>query len=147
MPFRLLPHVAPEDGETVRKAVGGALRCYALPDLVEWHGSDLLIPLRRRDGAVQVGGINVHPETVRTLLLSHPGVADAEVRLMHPAEGERLKAFIVPQQPAGAGEELRRDLEALVAERLTPPERPRAFTFGEAVPSNAMGKRVDWRIE
>ena len=145
-PFRLLPHVSRDEDEAVRKAVGGAMRRYVLPDLVEWQGPDLLIPLARRDGAVQVGGVNVYPEAVRAVLLSHPGVFDAEVRLMHPVEGERLKAFIVPKQPAGSAEDLRHDLEALVAQRLTPPERPRAFTFGGAVPANPMGKRVDWRI-
>ena len=65
----------------------------------------------------------------------------------HPAEGERLKAFVVPKHQGGSGDDLRRELEALAAERLTPLEQPRAFTFGAAVPANPMGKRTDWRIE
>jgi 4-coumarate--CoA ligase (photoactive yellow protein activation family) len=146
-PFRLLPHVSRDDDESVRKSLRGAVLRYALPDTVAWRGPDLLVPVSRRDGAVQVGGVNVDPEAVRAVLLGHPDVADAAVRLMHPTEGERIKAFIVPKHGAGSHEQLRLDLEARVAERLQPLERPRAFTFGAAVPTNAMGKRVDWRID
>lgn len=147
MAFRLLPHVARDGEQSVQKILGGAVRRYALPDRVAWHGPDLLTPLSRLDGAVQVGAVNVYPEAVRAVLLAHPGVADAEVRMMQPDEGERLKAFIVARDAAAPRERLRRDLEAWAAERLQPLERPRAFTFGTAVPVNSMGKRTDWRIE
>ena len=146
-PFRLLAHLTREDEQSVRKSTGGTVRRFALPDYVTWQGPDLLTPLSRKDGALQVGAVNVYPEAVRTVLLAHPGVADAEVRLMRPDEGERFKAFIVAKDAAAPSEPLRRDLEAWVAERLQPLERPRAFTFGTAVPVNAMGKRTDWRIE
>jgi long-chain acyl-CoA synthetase len=33
---------------------------------------------------VQVGGVNVFPERVRQVLLEHPLVVDAAVRLMRP---------------------------------------------------------------
>ncbi len=146
-PFRLFPHVARDDERSVRKSTGSTERRHALPDLVTWHGPDLLTPISRRDSAVQVGAVNVYPEVIRAVLLAHPGVADVEVRLMHPSEGERIKAFIVARDTACPIEQLRRDLEAWVAERLQPMERPRAFTFGTAVPANAMGKRTDWPIE
>jgi 4-coumarate--CoA ligase len=146
-PFRLLPHLTREDDQNVWKLTDNTPRRYALPDHVTWNGPDLLTPLSRRDGAVQVGAINVYPEVTRAALLAHPDVADAEVRLMHPSEGERIKAFIVPKDAAGSIEQLRSDLETWVTECLQPMERPRAFTFGTAVPTNAMGKRTDWRIE
>jgi acyl-coenzyme A synthetase/AMP-(fatty) acid ligase len=146
-PFRLLPHVMRRDDETVQKSAGSTIRSYTLPDLVTWHGPDLLTPISRRDGAAQVGVVNVYPDVIRAVLLAHPGVADAEVRLMRPTEGERIKAFIVPKEAGSSREQLCCSLEAWVAERLQPPERPRAFTFGAAVPINAMGKRTDWRIE
>ncbi len=146
-PFRLLPHLTRGDDHSVQKSLGGAARRFALPDHVTWQGPDLLTPLSRLDGAVQVGAVNVHPEAVRAVLLAHPGVADAEVRLMRPDEGERIKAFIVAREAATSSEQLRRDLEAWVAERLQPIERPRSFTFGTAVPADAMGKRTDWRID
>jgi long-chain acyl-CoA synthetase len=147
MPFRLLPHITRYDEHSVRKATGSNSRSYSLPNDVMWQGPDLLIPLSRKDGAVQVGAVNVYPDAVRAVLIAHPGVADAEVRLMRPDEGERLKAFIVARDAARSSEQLRRDLETWIAERLQPMERPRAYTFGTAVPMGAMGKSTDWRID
>jgi 4-coumarate--CoA ligase (photoactive yellow protein activation family) len=145
-PFRLFRHLVREDERSVRKSVNGVTRHYPLPDHVTWHGPDLLAPVSRRDGAVQVGGVNVYPESIRAVLLAHPHVADAEVRLMTPDEGERIKAFIVAKDPRVPPPELRLALEAWVNERLQPLERPRAYTFGTAVPVNAMGKKIDWQI-
>ncbi len=144
LPFRLFPHIARDGEQNVLKTVGGAVHRIALPDQVTWHGLDLLAPHARRDGAVQVGGVNVYPQVVRSVLLAHPGVADAEVRLMREDEGERLKAFVVAKDAAAPLEPLHRDLEVWLSERLQPLERPRAFTFGLAIPVNAMGKKIDW---
>ena len=116
----------------------------ALPDHVTWLGLDRLIPTARRDGAVQVGGVNLYPQAVRSVLLAHAAVADAEVRLMRKEEGERLKAFVVPKDPAAPLEPLRRDLEEWLRNRLQSLERPRSLTFGPAIPVNAMGKKIDW---
>ncbi len=44
MAFRLLPHVARDGEQSVQKTLGGAVRRYALPDRVAWHGPDLLTP-------------------------------------------------------------------------------------------------------
>ncbi len=144
LPFRLFPHLARDDEQNLLKTVGGAVHRIALPDHVTWHGLDLLTPRARRDGAVQVGGVNVYPHVTRSVLLAHPGVADADVRLMREDEGERLKAFVVAKDAAAPLEPLRLDLEAWLSERLQPLERPRAFTFGPAIPANAMGKKIDW---
>jgi long-chain acyl-CoA synthetase len=146
-PFRLMPHITRDDEHNVRKATGGSSRSYALPNHVTWEGPDLLTPRSRKDGAVQIGAVNVYLDAVCAVLLAHPGVADAEVRLMRPDEGERIKAYIVARDAAGSSEQLRRDLEAWVTSRLQPLERPRAYTFGTAVPTSAMGKRTDWRID
>ena len=92
---------------------------------------------------MQVGGTNVFPARVRSVLLAHPLVADAAVRLMAPAEGTRLKAFIVPRDGADKAT-LPAELERWVQQRLSAPERPRAFSFGAALPVNAQGKGCDW---
>jgi acyl-CoA synthetase (AMP-forming)/AMP-acid ligase II len=55
--------------------------------------------LRRQDGAVQVGGINVFPSRVAEVLARHPLVAQASVRLAAPEQGGRLKALIVCKDP------------------------------------------------
>lgn len=120
--------------------VGRDNRHYALPDHVERIGERTLRPIRRRDGAVQVGGHNVWPARVAEALRQVDGVANAVVRLH--ADG-RLKAFIVPdgdRDPA----ELAVIVERYAADRLSVPERPRHLRFGTALPCNAMGKPEDW---
>ena len=92
-----------------------------------------------------MGGINVFPARVRQVLLDHPQVTDAQVRLMTPDEGSRLKAFVVPS--AGVDPvTLQADLWRWTESRLTAPERPKAFTLGEQLPRNAIGKLSDWPL-
>lgn len=114
------------------------------PDLLDWVDDGAFRVRGRRDGAVQVGGHNVFPDKVRACLLEHDAVADAAVRLMRPDEGDRLKACIVPATPDTDAGQLRAALESWTAARLTPPEQPRAWRFGPALPRTAMGKPADW---
>ena len=96
-----------------------------------------------QDGMVQVGGINVSLSRVAALLRARPGVADAAVRLMRPDEGMRLKAFIVAA-PGAALEVMRQELEGWIEMNLPTVERPKALMFGRALPTNELGKSVDW---
>lgn len=144
-PFRLLPYWEREGTQLRRKADCAALTA-EMPDHVEWLGPDLLRPVGRRDGAVQVAGVNVHPERVRAVLLAHTGVAEARVRLMRPDEGDWLKAFVVAWEGVEPGA-LRDALEGWTRTRLTAPERPRAITLGTALPVTLSGKPGDWFIE
>lgn len=139
--FRLLPvwrFAEARDGDVRIEAADG--RGCALPDIVAMTGPDAFTLRGRRDGAVQVGGINVYPGRVAAALERHPGVAAARVR---PGAG-RLKALIVPADPAGDGAGLRRELRAWMARELTVPERPGALTIAAALPTGAMGKDADW---
>ncbi|SMP74979.1 AMP-binding protein [Noviherbaspirillum suwonense] len=115
-------------------------------DRLTWLDERRFVPTGRIDQAVQVGGMNVFPARVRRELLLHPDVLDASVRLMRPAEGNRLKAFVVPRDAAADPAELHAKLDAWAGARLTAPERPRAFSFGAALPVDAKGKPADWLI-
>lgn len=141
-PYALLPDWR-RGAEALLRADGEDI---AWPDHLEWQDARHFRVLGRRDGAVQVGGVNVHPERIAAVLLEHPEVAEAAVRLMRPEEGSRLKAFVVPRQPGADEAALRASLAAQVEARLSPPERPRAFTFGPALPLTPMGKRADWPV-
>jgi acyl-coenzyme A synthetase/AMP-(fatty) acid ligase len=57
-----------------------------------------------------------------------------------------LKAFVVPAD-ACLPALLREELHRWMAERLTPPERPAAFSFGPALPRQPNGKSADWIID
>lgn len=111
-----------------------------LPDHLATEADDSFRILERRDGAVQVGGLNVWPEHVASVLRRCPGVADITVRL---GDHGRLKAFIVP---AEAGDETAL-LDGLKrhAMRLLPSEQqPTSFSFGVPTPRNILGKPCDW---
>ncbi len=99
------------------------------------------------DAAVQVGGHNVYPSHVAARLREHPEVEAAAVRLMTPAEGDRLKAFVVPRRREACEDLLRRELSQWCHEHLTAPERPRAFSFGAELPTNEQAKPLDWRVD
>ncbi len=110
------------------------------PDHLDWLDERRFAIRGRRDGAVQVGGVNVFPARVRDTLLAHAGVADAAVRL--EADTGRLKAFVVPVR---AGDDrLLDELDRWCGDRLAAAERPRRFALGGALPVNAMGKPADW---
>jgi 4-coumarate--CoA ligase (photoactive yellow protein activation family) len=148
-PFTLLPYWDRVEGtpELVRRLPDGGTARYPLQDKLEWEDARRFLPAGRVDQAVQVGGTNVFPSYVAEVLRMHPAVADAAVRLMRPDEGRRLKAFVVPRADDSAATELAAQLSGWIAERLTAPERPAAWTFGARLPRQASGKPADWIID
>jgi len=135
----------PNDAQRLaRAAPDGQTTTFALQDQMSWLAPDRFQPGPRIDGAVQVGGVNVHLEQVRARLLRQPGVQDIALRL-HDFQGQRrLKAFVVPKPdaPEGLGE----SLQAWAARHLAPAARPVHYTLGGEMPRNSMGKPTDWHV-
>lgn len=124
---------------------GGAMCApVPLPDEVAWCDARTFRPLRRRDLAVQVAGINVYPRYIASRLREHPAVADCRVRLMRPDEGARLKVFVVPVDESLPAAALRAELARWCRKHLKSVEQPRSFTFGSHLPTQSMGKPADW---
>ena len=149
-PFELLSYwrrSGTNADEIIRTAPEGHQTTRRVPDVIEWADERHFLPLERRDGAVQVGGINVSPAEVRAVLIAHPDVGDATVRLMTGERLGRLKAFVVPSRSDVDRRALHAALEQWVTVRLAAPQRPRAFTFGDAIPRDALGKASDWRAD
>ena len=148
-PYALLPHWRLDaEGRLLQAPLPGRTASAALeaPDKLEWLDPRRYLVGGRLDGAVQVGGVNVSPVQVGAALQEHSGVAAASVRLMRSSEGLRLKAFIVPRDVGADAAALRSELDAFAAMRLSNPERPRAYTFGPALPVDPIGKATDWPI-
>ena len=149
-PYQLLPMWQRLDADLVvrvaRAAGSEAAEAVSPPDSLGWVDDRHYRVTGRRDGAVQVGGVNVFPARVRDVLREHPDVAAAAVRLMNEFEGRRLKAFIVPKSPAIDHPALRDALDEFAAARLSSPEQPRAYTFGDRLPGDLMGKAADWPL-
>ena len=147
-PFRLHPfwhRDASHPHRLLRQHASGDNSPAAAPDVLRWTDDRHFWPGERRDGAVQVGGVNVFPGAVRSLLRGHPAVKDVAVRL-HDFSGQpRLKAYVVPWPEADPGT-LAEHLRQWAAERLPAAARPAHVAVGLALPVNAEGKACDWPL-
>jgi long-chain acyl-CoA synthetase len=88
----------------------------------------------RREDLVISGGVNVYPAEVENVLAEHPGVRDVAVYgVPDPAWGQRVCAAIT-------GTATEEELRAWAGERLSPPKRPKEYTYLEAIPRTLTGK-------
>ena len=149
-PFVLLPHWRKERdarGEAgfARHMPDGNWQAVPAMDRMQWTDARHMRPTGRLDKAVQVVGHNVYPERIAAVLQNVTGVRECVVRLMRPEEGCRLKAFVVPDAPAGKDtQSLRRALQDHARSQLKDAERPGSYAFGAHLPRSAMGKLTDW---
>ncbi|MGE0087436.1 MAG: hypothetical protein AB7S75_23760 [Desulfococcaceae bacterium] len=152
LPFHLFSYLqstgpsAESESAIVRTLPDGNLKKFPADDLLKWENEIDFHVLHRRDGAVQVAGINVYPEKVAAFLRKHPLVAECAVRLMCKTENPRLKAFIVPAQEMET-DSLRREISLWIQQNLSAPERPVFLSFGRKIPKNEMGKAADWETD
>jgi len=85
---------------------------------------------------IKYKAFQVAPAELESILLTHPGVADAAVIPKADEEaGEVPKAFVVQRAPVTPEE-----LMAYVAERVSPYKKVRAVEFVEAIPKSPSGK-------
>jgi long-chain acyl-CoA synthetase len=148
--YRLFPHwsfSADDANLLVRTAADGHRETFACQDRLERTGNDLFRVGARQDDAVQVGGSNVYPSRVASVLRHHPQVRDAAVRRMRPEEGSRLKAFVVPTPDVHDAVAFEADLRSWIDTQLSAPERPKALRFGATLPVNSSGKACDWSLD
>lgn len=146
-PYVCLPYMRAQDTATVvRTLPDGTSVALSLPDHLDWEDGQHFRPRGRRDHVVQVGGVNVSPARAAQVLETHPAVQQASVRLMRHDEGNRLKAFVVPQVASQNHCALAEELAAWVRNHLAPAERPATFTFGNQLPRQSNGKPADWII-
>jgi acyl-coenzyme A synthetase/AMP-(fatty) acid ligase len=99
-------------------------------DALEWT-SDISFRLGpRRDGAVQIGAVNVFPERVAAVICQHRAVEDCRVRVARHAGGvNRLIARIALKPEAAPTEQMARDIDLWCRTHLRPHERPRIYNF------------------
>lgn len=142
-PYTLLPQwSADASGDSVRLIHAQTGTTHHPMDRLSLQGDDQFRLQGRKDGAVQVGGVNVFPGRIADVLSSHPDVADCAVRAAAP--GEPLGAYIVPADEALDRCALEDSLRAFSVKTLTAPERPRSYAFGKALHKNEMGKAAAW---
>jgi long-chain acyl-CoA synthetase len=87
------------------------------------------------------GGVNIYPQEVENLLITHGKVADVAVFGVPNEEfGEEVKAVVQPQNWADATDEVAFELMAWLRERLSKVKVPRSIDFRETLPRLDNGK-------
>ncbi|MEO0702240.1 MAG: 4-coumarate--CoA ligase [Pseudomonadota bacterium] len=139
-PYRLLPHLERVGGGITGRCAGDVRKPQ---DCLAWEGDQRFTLQGRCDKAVQVAGVNVSLQRVRSELSVTYGVAEMAVRL----DGSRLKAFLVPADPNMCPSALIEYVSNCARDLLPPPARPAHYTVGPVLPRNAMGKPTDWVVQ
>jgi long-chain acyl-CoA synthetase len=94
---------------------------------------------------IKSSGFNVYPAQVEALLYRHPAVDEAcVVGVPDEAQGERVKAFVVPSAGTAATPELANELIAYCREHLIKWSCPREIVFREELPKTRVGK-IDFK--
>jgi long-chain acyl-CoA synthetase len=95
----------------------------------------------RKSFMIISGGVNIYPQEIENLLVSHPKVADAAV-IGAPDDdlGEKVVAVVQPLVWADAGDELAEQLRAYLQTNLSRVKMPRQIDFRDELPRHATGK-------
>jgi acyl-CoA synthetase (AMP-forming)/AMP-acid ligase II len=95
----------------------------------------------RRDFVIISGGVNIYPQEVENLLLTHPKVHDVAVfGIPNEEYGEEVKAVVVPQEGCAACSELAAELIDWCRNRIASLKCPRTIDFAEQLPREPTGK-------
>ncbi len=95
----------------------------------------------RSDDMIISAGYNIAGPEVEAALLGHEAVAEcAVVGSPDDRRGEIVKAFVVPREPAAAGDALAAELQAYVKQAIAPYKYPRAVEFIDTLPRTETGK-------
>ncbi len=109
---------------------------------VGWVDEDGYLYLTDRKSFMIIsGGVNIYPQEIENLLVSHPRVADAAViGAPCPDMGERVVAIIQPLDLADAGEAFASELSGYLRQSLSGVKMPRQIDFRDELPRHATGK-------
>ncbi|MFS0575436.1 long-chain fatty acid--CoA ligase [Sporosarcina sp. 179-K 3D1 HS] len=92
----------------------------------------------RKKEMIIVGGFNIYPQEIESVLYEHPDIQEAAVVSIPEAElEETIIAFIVPRDGATIDFD---ELKAYCYARLTPYKVPKEFEVIEELPRNTVGK-------
>lgn len=139
-PYTLLSHWQRESSDTLIAADERPQRAQ-LPDHVAWEDARRFTLGSRHDDVVSVGGVNVSPSAVAREIEVLPEVRQCAVRPTQSHGQTRLKAFVVPAE--AYRDEAATRLEKTITDWPSA-KRPVSMTYGDALPTNAMGKLTDW---
>ena len=126
----------------VTDASGASVRAYRSGDLGRFLPDGDLLFEGRIDEQVKINGIRIELGEVKSVLLSHPLVAEAEVLVVQKADVKRLEAFVV-LKPGGVLEA--RDVREFLGKKIPANFLPSACRILPSLPRGPSGK-VDRRV-
>ncbi len=95
----------------------------------------------RKSFMIISGGVNIYPQEIENLLVTHPKVADAAViGAPDPDMGERVVAVVQPMDMGEATPELAAELTEYLSGQLSRVKMPRQIDFREQLPRELTGK-------
>lgn len=95
----------------------------------------------RDDDLISSAGYRVGPGEIEDQILRHPAVQMvAVIGVPDEMRGEAIVAYVVPSDPDTADDELARDIQVFVKERLAFYQYPRQVVFLDALPTTPTGK-------
>jgi acyl-CoA synthetase (AMP-forming)/AMP-acid ligase II len=95
----------------------------------------------RKSFMIISGGVNIYPQEVENLLVTHPKVADAAVFGVPNAEfGEEVKAVVQPVDQDETGDALAAELIAFCRDHLSHIKCPKTVDFERELPRHPTGK-------
>ena len=128
--FNLFDFLYAEENAIIRETPRGERREIQLMDNLKWEGPRRFRLTGRRDGAVQIGAVNVFPERIAQTIEGHGRVVKCIVRAgAHPSGFNRLIADIGVEAGSETNESLARSIDQWCRERLHTHERPRIYNF------------------
>ena len=109
---------------------------------VGWVDEDgYLFLTDRKSFMIISGGVNIYPQEIENLLVTHPKVTDvAVVGAPHDDLGEEVVAVVQPTDMAAAGDELAAELIAFCRQSLSGVKTPRRIDFMAELPRHDTGK-------
>jgi long-chain acyl-CoA synthetase len=95
----------------------------------------------RKSFMIISGGVNIYPQELENLLITHPRITDAAVVGAPDEEmGEKVVAVIQPANWADAGDQLRAELMAFCRANLSHVKCPKVIDFMAELPRHPTGK-------
>lgn len=130
-------HNDPAKTADSRNAMGWS----TLGDVGRMDGDGFLYLTDRKSFMIISGGVNIYPQEIENLIVTHPRVADvAVIGAPHEEMGEQVVAVVQPADMAEAGEALAAELTAYCRQSLSGVKTPKRIDFMAELPRHPTGK-------
>ena len=95
----------------------------------------------RKSFMIISGGVNIYPQEIENLLITHPKVSDAAVIGAPDSDlGEKVVAVVEPANWQDAGPDFANDLREFIRSNLSSVKTPKQIDFIKELPRQPTGK-------